>query len=128
MELKINLNYNPIIQLLNEPLILPATEPILLKFVSDTYADLVLMAFVKMNGKQYQHSVITDFPIDLTNILKAGKLSIEIKSLVKGKIVKSWEVAPIEVVEITPNFQLSDLYQALEKRVTALEKSHEIIL
>ena len=75
-----------------------------------------------------QYSVLQNFPIDITNMLSAGILEITFKSLINGKVAKSWECMPIAVTEVTPDFKLYDLYQSLEKRITALEKAHEIIL
>ncbi len=128
MEFKIDLGYNPIIKLTNEPLVLPVTEPIYLNIGSSTYTDLTIRAIVKCNKKQMQYSVLQNFPIDITNMLSAGVLEITFKSLINGKVAKSWECMPIAVTEVTPDFKLYDLYQSLEKRITALEKAHEIIL
>ena len=128
MEFRIDLSYNPIIKLTNEPLVLPATEPICLNISSTTYTDLTLRLNVKCNKKQMQYSVLTNFPIDITNMLSAGVLEISLQSFVNGKVVKTWECMPIVVEQVTPDFKLYDLYQSLEKRITALEKAHEIIL
>lgn len=128
MNIKIDLSYNPIIKLASEPIVLPTIEPITLEIGSTTYENLVLRAFVRCNGKTRQYSVLPSFPMDITDLLTAGVLEITIKSLVNGKVVKSWEAQPLRVEEINADFKLYDLYKTLDKRITALEKSHEIIL
>lgn len=128
MEFNINLRFNPIITITTEPIVIPATEPILLNFNSDVYADLNLMVFIKSNNQVFQYSTLPNLPIDITNLIKAGRLEINVKSLINGKPVKNWEISPIAVEEVTPDFKLYDLFQSLDARITALEKSHEIIL
>lgn len=128
MNIKIDLSYNPIIKLAGEPIVLPAIDPIILEVGSTTYENLTLRAFVRCNGKTRQFSVLPNAPIDITDLLSAGVLEVAIKSLVNGKVVKSWEAQPLRVEEINGDFRLYDLYKTLDKRITALEKSHEIIL
>lgn len=128
MNIKIDLSYNPIIKLASEPIVLPAIEPITIEVGSTTYTDLTLRMFVKNNGKSRQYSVLPNFPMDITDLLSAGVLELTIKSLVNGKVVKSWEAQPLRVEEINGDFRLYDLYKTLDERITALEKSHEIIL
>lgn len=128
MKLSINLPFRNYIRAVEEPILLPEQE-VKMAFTSKEYAPFdYLKVFINHNGRLYAHNVAFDQEIDLTPILKAGVLEINVKAVVKSEVVKSWEIVPIIVKEVTPDFVLTDLLKEYEERISALEEQHKPIL
>lgn len=126
---QIELGYNPYIRLkLGEDVVLSTNETIQLQITSSVYANLALKVFCKVNGETYVFDCKKDEVIDISDKLKAGTLEITIDFILKGELVKHWEIVPIVIKEDIPNFYLKDLLTSLEERIQALEDKHKSIL
>ena len=125
----IELGYSPYVKLAidGNTIVLP-NENMKLLFTSKTYTNLTLKVFCRINGKVTVYNVTDGQVLDITELLKAGTLELEITHLIKGKVVKRWEVHPVVIIEETPHFVLKDMLHSLEKRSEALEKQHEVII
>lgn len=125
----IELGYSPYVKLpLDGGTVVLPNAKLQVVFSSNTYANLTLKVFCRINGKVTVYNAVGGQVLDITELLKAGTLEITVSHLIKGKVVKRWEVRPIVVIEETPNFALKDLLTSLEKRIEALEKKHETII
>lgn len=128
MKIKIDLPFRSVVKAVEEKLLLPNNK-ITVAFNSSVYAPFnYLKVIIKHNDRLYIHNVKYDEEIDLTPILKAGLLEITVHAVIKGEVVKHWEIQPIIVEEVAPNFQLKDLIKSLEERVAKLEEQHKPIL
>ena len=123
----IDLPYRTVLNIAEEPLILPENE-LKLIFTSRHYTGLNLKIFARINGKTTAYNASANEVVDLTRILQAGVLEIEIKHFVKGEMVKRWEISPIIIKEEVPSFVLREMLGELEARVEELEKQHKPIL
>lgn len=128
MEFKVNLKHVPIVRLCEEPIAINESTKIFIKFNSDVYEDLNLMIFVRNNGNTTVYSAKKNTLINLSGKLKAGTTEIIIKNVIKGETVKTWEIVPIIIKEVTPDFMLLDMLSNLEKRLADLEEKHKSIL
>lgn len=128
MELKIDLKHIPVIRLCEEPIAITENEKIFIKFNSSVYDDLNLKIFVRNNGETTLFNAKRNTAINLTNKLKSGLTEIIIKNVIKGNTVKTWEIVPFVINEITPDFKLLDMLTSLESRIAELEEKHKTIL
>jgi hypothetical protein len=128
MKIKIDLPFRSVVKAVEDKILLPNGK-ITVAFNSSVYAPFnYLKVFIRHNGRLYNYNVRFDEEIDLTPILKAGELEMTIHAVIKGAVVKQWEIQPVIVEEVTPNFQLKDLIKSLEARVAELEEQHKPIL
>ena len=113
-----------------ESLIALPEEKIIFQFNSLLYRDMDLKVTVKNNNRTATISLKQGEEFDLRKhlLLTAGLLEIEIQSIIKGEVVKAWEIAPITVKEIETHFEFKDLIKSLEERIKALEDQHKPIL
>lgn len=124
---EINLSHSPYALFPEKTVIIP-TEQFAIKLVSDTYTNLALRVTLRLNGMTTTRNLQEGEVLDFTEQLKAGTLEIVVDNIINGKIAKRWEISPIIIIEEQAQFQLLDLYTALEERIAKLEAQHEIII
>lgn len=124
---EINLAHSPYALFPEKTAIIP-TEQFAIKFVSDTYTNLALRVTLRLNGMTTTRNLQEGEVLNFTEQLKAGTLEIVVDNIINGKIAKRWEISPITIIEEQAQFQLLDLYTALEERIAKLEAQHEIII
>lgn len=124
MKKRIELNKNNVARLDNtEPFLMP--DGLELEFNS-TY-DLT-NAFVSLkNGEaQGQYKLTKTFKVD-EKFLIAGTLNVGVIAYHNGTPIKKWAILPIKIIESDYGVVAFDYLADIDKRLSALEKSHQII-
>ena len=112
-------------RLLNkEPFLLP--DKLELDFQSIGY-DLTSAFITLKNGEvKEKHKLIRPFTVP-EKFIFAGLLNISVDAYKNGVLIKHWDILPIKIIETNEKMECFDLLADLDKRLTALEKQHEII-
>lgn len=128
MQKQITLNAGSMARLeKNEPFVLPDTLEI--EFNSTVYR-LNTLAITAKNGDATEKFKLTQKPykIELKDVLKAGRVELEISSLVLGEVVKSWRVPDIIIKEVEHTFEAIPEIEELKNEINTLKKAIADIL
>lgn len=112
---------------LKEPLVLPDTLDF--EIVSPVYR-LNTLVLTARNGDVVEQIKLDKKPFknELKKTLFAGKIEIEISSIVSGEAVKSWRVPDIIVKEINYTFQVIPEIEELKNEISKLKQGFAEIL
>ena len=97
------------------------------EFVSPVYVlnELVIQA---KNGKKTKTVKTKTGKVDLSDLMFAGELKMNVSLIIKGNGVKQWDVSPIIITETDGEIYAFDELEELRKRVEELEKKTTVIM
>lgn len=112
---------------LKEPFVLP--DALDFEIVSPVYR-LNTLILTARNGDVVEQIKLDKKPFknELKKTLFAGKIEIEISSIVSGEAVKSWRVPDIIVKEINHTFQVIPEIEELKNEINKLKQGFSEIL
>ena len=112
-------------RLLNkEPFIMPDK----LEFTFNSIGYDLTSAFITLKNGEIKEKYKLTQPFTVPDkFLFAGILNIGIDAYKNAVLIKHWDILPIKIVETHENLECFDLLADIDKRLTALEKQHEII-
>lgn len=104
-----------------EPIILPSEVEI--EFNSSHYK-LNTLAITAKNGDIKERFVLDKAPykIALKEVVKAGRIELEISNVISGEVVKSWRVPDIILKEINHQFEVIPEIEELKTELAKVKQ------
>lgn len=103
-----------------------APDSLVLRF-SSPYSLDNLKVTVRNGSKRKQYKVEKSL-LDISEFVFPGKIEAEAVLVIRGNIVKRWEIMPIIVKELPEKLEIVDLLSDLEKRIEEVEKRTTVIM
>ncbi len=126
MNLNIKLDRERLVKTTDEPFLIAKNETLTLNFTSRY--DLTNAVVKIKNGTEKETFKFSKTLAVPKSFIFAGKLNIQVELYVGGDKAKVWDILPLKIIETDQEIQCFDYLDNIDKRLTALEKLHEIIM
>jgi hypothetical protein len=112
---------------IKEPIILPNAVEIEFK---SNYYKLNTLAVTAKNGDIQERHVLDKAPykIALKDVVRVGRIELEISNVISGEIVKSWRVPDIILKEINHQFEVIPEIEELKSEISKIKQALTEIL
>lgn len=120
MTININLDEKCFGRVISEPILIP--QELRIAVSSSVYAIPTYSIGVRI-GNTAETFATRGEPVNISHLLRAGTLELEVKAFVRGVEVKKWNFEPVILVEAEHGFEAHPEVEELKERVAVLERA-----